>query len=65
MNFTEFRKFRPNFISKFITLILTEKLQSHSLIVTETLNGVKYMTSLPLWVKRRIDTESAVQLCKI
>jgi len=38
---------------KFSTLVLTEKLQSHFFTVTEALNSDKYMTSLPLWVKRR------------
>ena len=40
-----------NFILKFT--ILTEKLQPHHITVTETLNSDEYMTSLPVWVKRR------------
>jgi len=40
-------------ILKFSSSILTEKLQSHFFTVTETLNSDEYMTSLPVWVKRR------------
>ena len=52
MNFTGVQKYPLNFVLKFGTLILTEKLQSHFFTVTETLNSDKYMTSLPRWVKR-------------
>jgi len=60
MSFTEFYKCPMNFILKFNILILTEKLQPHHFTVTETLNSDEYMTSLPLWVKRR-----HIGLCKI
>ena len=53
MNFTEFQECPLNFILKFRTLILTEKIQSYFFTVTETLNSDKYMMSLPLWVQRR------------
>jgi len=36
MNFTEFLKCPVNFVLKFGTLILTEKLQSHFFAVTDT-----------------------------
>jgi len=51
-NSSEFYKRQLNFILKFGPLILTEKLQSRSFAVTETLNGDNCMTSLPLWVKQ-------------
>ena len=41
MNFTEFKICPLNFILKFSTLVLTEKLQSHFFTVTETLNSEK------------------------
>jgi len=41
MNFTEFKKCPLNFILKFSTLILTEKLQSRFFTVTETVNSDK------------------------
>ena len=40
-NFTEFLKCALNFILKFSTLILTEKLQSHFCVITETLYSDK------------------------
>ena len=66
-----------NVILKFSILILTKRLQSNFSAVTKTLLGVrtqnqeplivakisahKYMTSLPMWVKRR----HKIKLCKI
>jgi len=47
---------------KFSTSIWTEKLQSHFFTVTETLNSDKFMTSLPMGVKRY--TYRAVQNLK-
>ena len=41
MNYIEFLKCPLNFILKFSTLILTEKLQSHFFTVTETLKSEK------------------------
>ena len=41
MNYIEFLKCPLNFILKFSTLILTEKLQSHFFTVVEILNSEK------------------------
>jgi len=53
-----------SFILKLSTSILTEKLQSHLFIVTETLNSDKYMTSPPLWVKRCHRGLQTLKICR-